>query len=400
MRGLSGWYTPESFDSINSVWKDLSVFQKNSTIASGISVKVNQAGSYGAGKSFKYVTGTTQSKIHFGASTTSVKSICAMARYIEGDLNGMERILQSASTNMVFGHHGGYNGVYMSGNWITNYPLSVVSPNYNWIYVCTSSNTATTSTRTYFNGVDSTGSNSNRIYQSDVFAINPTNAYQQSSNFGFTELLLWNRTLNLDEMFKASNYLSSKYGIGSKYMAAVPNVFSFSTPHKYGSNVQLTSQYMYLRGATKYIVSFSAQSFTQERYDYLRIWRGPTVGTSSNAVYSFSGPSNNWISVTIATSASTGIIMQFTSDGSNEYYGIDATVTPVISQQLSPTKIDQNYPMPSQVFPNGAIDSSPDLQSLIVAAPYKARGGVDRLAMVRVDVNIRNNIAFACAVQV
>ena len=53
-----------------------------------------------------------------------------------------------------------------------------------------------------------------------------------------------------------------------------------------------------------------------------------------------------------------------------------------------------------KVFANYGVESSPEFQSLIVTSPYTSKSGLQRVAMVRVDVTTSNNATFACAVQV
>ena len=104
-----------------------------------------------------------------------------------------------------------------------------------------------------------------------------------------------------------------------------------TSDHPYDNLVNAQSSAITRTSTSYYHVSFSVGTVTEQNYDYVTIFDGSVSGTQL-----FRNSGNTWNDQVVY--APSGLVFQFTTDGSGTYYGFDAYV----SAALFTTNIDSN----------------------------------------------------------
>jgi hypothetical protein len=162
---------------------------------------LDTAGGNGASTNIKFLSGTPTSKIIWPTkSIPSTFTMCSLTRY-SGNNRG--RILNGTPTNWLHGHHGDCRGrVYYDG-WKTS--QNNIGNKMDWLVTCgTNGTTLNVPNNILYDGVPSGITNGGAA--GDVLQINNT---YEPSDFQFSQLLIWDQVLTLDEMKLVSNIFSN-----------------------------------------------------------------------------------------------------------------------------------------------------------------------------------------------
>ena len=169
-------------------------------------ITTGSASGNGATASIPFINGTASTTLQFPVgSITNPYTMCSITRYTSGA--SQLRILQSQTDNWVGGHWSGKRGVHYNGVWRTDQIGAGVLT--NWLNFCTTSgNTAPNNILRDDVGVGlSAGSNGIASQLTINIGLN------EFSNWGLTQLILWNQVLTQAEMVIIStaytNYLST-----------------------------------------------------------------------------------------------------------------------------------------------------------------------------------------------
>ena len=187
-------------DSNNTAYSlyDFTGNERHATIT-GTITNVTGSGN-GALASIPYITGTTATKIDWpSGSVPTTFTICSITRYNGGN---RQRILDSTSGTVLHGHWFGKSGVaYYGGFKTTNTQSTAVGLN-DWVVMCgTNDLTISTPNNIIINGTESGASNGGS--GGVTLQINR----DESSDFAFQQVLIWDIGLTTTQMQTISRYL-------------------------------------------------------------------------------------------------------------------------------------------------------------------------------------------------
>lgn len=228
-----------------SVWRSATNANDNMAVVSGNNVnKIEQAeGENGVAKGFFFLHGTCKSQIRFVHAPLFAYTIFHLSRYVcndndnDNENDGCGRILNNRVGDWISGFYKGKIGVAYEGNaWISGKidakeeeeeVFGVRSSGdrssckrYHWIL-------STNCPGNYrCNGVQSSNSEQKkRLWCEDAIShaaaipledvgVNFQNGiFWENSHFGIAEIIIVDRTLNLDEIEQIETYFAHKYGI-------------------------------------------------------------------------------------------------------------------------------------------------------------------------------------------
>jgi hypothetical protein len=199
-------YTAANYDTATNILKETTNNGRNAT-GTGITKRTTNLN--GALATIDYVKGSTTSKIIFPTGTVPVNyTICCLTRY-SGPTFG--RILQSVEENWLLGHWFGNRGVHFNGSWRTQQVNTGIKS--NWLNFC-GTNGGTATTNILCDGVSiGTSTGSNPVASS--LSINGGLLYpNETSDFEFSQVLIWNVVLTATEMKTVSNAIANYLATG------------------------------------------------------------------------------------------------------------------------------------------------------------------------------------------
>jgi hypothetical protein len=195
-----GIYSVENFDSKTNKLIEIRGTGRDATVTG---CTLSSASGNGAPGTVNFLSGTTSSKIVWpSGSIPSTFTICSLTRY-SGGTKG--RILNGTPTNWLHGHWNGQRGVAHFDGWKSNPWITTKLT--DWLTFCsTNSNSVSAPNNLFSDGIASGTANSGAA--GDVLHINNT---YEPSDFQFSQIIIWDQTLTLDEMKLVStqfiNYL-------------------------------------------------------------------------------------------------------------------------------------------------------------------------------------------------
>jgi hypothetical protein len=154
----------------------------------------------GAGTSIPFLIGAATSKINFTADIPNTFTVCSITRYTG---NTGRRILCAQSSNWLHGHWNNKIGVAHYNYWINESSLNNTLFN-DWIVTC-GKNGSQPTTNLIANGINK-GEQKGGDGGYNNICIN-NGPFGETSDFAFSQLLIWNQILTDDEMKKVSDYL-------------------------------------------------------------------------------------------------------------------------------------------------------------------------------------------------
>ena len=203
----NAWYCPGAFDLASSTWQDCSGNGNTATL-SGSGLAESRSVGHGATSEVLALSGTTSSRISFGAVIPSAFTVCSVTRYTGG---AKRRILMGGGgTNWLHGHFNGWAGVaYYVGDVKTKWGQTNVSPNTDWVVMC---GTNAGSQMTLVNGVDVGTIKAGGTGGVSLFVNNGWYGAVQESDFAIAEVVVWPRGLTDDEMRGVSEHINNRLG--------------------------------------------------------------------------------------------------------------------------------------------------------------------------------------------
>lgn len=200
---LVGWYLPDNRS--GTTWTDASTAGNNATCTS-----VN--GPVGPSGGLRYLYGGVNSYVQFpSAILPSTYTLFHVTKY-----NGTnkQRIFDGKGNNWLSGFWGGRSGVAFHEGWLTGYGSSNNRHGSNWV-ISTDQNSLY---RSYSTGTTWFQDGNTGITQSTNLGINYGNHTNSGSNseksdWAVAEVIVYSRTLNLDEYTLIHNYLKNKYNL-------------------------------------------------------------------------------------------------------------------------------------------------------------------------------------------
>lgn len=188
-------YTADSFAS--TTWSDVSGNNRHATVSRG-SVSLTSSSGNGSTKTFGTLQGGTGDGILFPTDVLpSTYTVFHLSRYT-GSSNF--RIVTGTGNNWLSGHWSGNTGVAFHEGWITN---QVNRFGNNWV-LSTDQNSLYRGNRTTYG--TSGGSASTRL------TVN-AGQYTEYSAWQVAEIIVYNRTLSLEEYTSVENFLVDNYGL-------------------------------------------------------------------------------------------------------------------------------------------------------------------------------------------
>jgi len=203
IKGLTGWYTGDSWDDENEVWTDKSDAKNDVTEIRG-SITVTSDDS---SNNQKYIFGGTDAGLKFPVpvlSTGRKYTLFHVARY-----NGSRRarIFDGIDNNFISGFHGGHvgtahrNGSGHIAHWMR-------PQNYEDFIVHTDQKNLLR-----YNGLTRSGLTNQSGLVPGQLTINDGQAQNERSDWAVAEVIVYDRELGTDECMKIENYLLKKYRI-------------------------------------------------------------------------------------------------------------------------------------------------------------------------------------------
>jgi hypothetical protein len=156
---------------------------------------------HGATSEVLALSGTTSSRISFGAVIPSAFTVCSVTRYTG---RTQRRILDGGGTNWFHGHFNRLAGAAYYEDWKTAYNQNNVSPNTDWVVMC---GTNAGSQMKLLNGVD-VGTAAGGTGGLSLFV----NGASETSDFAIAEVVVWPRGLTDDEMRGVSEHINNRLG--------------------------------------------------------------------------------------------------------------------------------------------------------------------------------------------
>jgi hypothetical protein len=204
IKGLTGWYTGDSWDEDNEVWKDKSEAKNDVTEVKGSIDVTSDDGS----NNQKYLFGGPSAGMKFPVpvlSTGRKYSLFHVARF-NGSRRG--RIFDGVDNNFISGFHGGHVGTaHRSGSGYIAHWLRPQS--FDDFIVHTDQKHLLR-----YNGLQRSGATNQSALIPGQLTINDGQLQAtESSDWAVAEVIVFNRELTLDEMMKIENYLMRKYRI-------------------------------------------------------------------------------------------------------------------------------------------------------------------------------------------
>lgn len=188
-------YTADSFS--GSTWSDISGNGRNATVTRGTVSKVSTTGN-GSSKTFNTLQGGTGDGIQFPTDVLpSTYTLFHVTRY-QGSTNA--RIFTGINNNWLSGHWNGYSGVAFHEGWLTQSGRTVFSN--DWI-ISSDQNSLYRGNAVSYGW--SGGSASTRL------SVNAGSG--EFSAWQCAEVIVYNRSLSLNEMLLMEQYLATTYGI-------------------------------------------------------------------------------------------------------------------------------------------------------------------------------------------
>ena len=155
----------------------------------------------GAAKPVVYLAGNTQTSIDFGKIMKPAFTICSVTRYVQG--GQQHRILTSnGQPNFLHGHWHQRTPLAYYNNWVTPHVGPALT---DWLVMCGNSQGVV------FAGTErkNIGERKAAVHQEFHLYINE-GFTSELSDFGVMEVIVWDRALSEDEMWKSMEYLSGK----------------------------------------------------------------------------------------------------------------------------------------------------------------------------------------------
>lgn len=218
-----GLYSADTWSS-NSL-PDLTGNGRSAT-TSGVSLA--SASGNGAAASIPYLTGGTAARINWPAGSIPVTAftICSMTRYLAGGAN--RRILTSPTYNFAHGHYNGvrgtalYKSAFVADNTVSKGTLT------DWLVMCGS--TAATPDNIMIDNGESIGALTGTYTPVGTLSVN-NGTYPETSDFAFSQLIIWDQVLTAVEMrivcnamthFLLTGYYMSNYRLHRIALAKPP----------------------------------------------------------------------------------------------------------------------------------------------------------------------------------
>ena len=148
----------------------------------------------GAAKPVAYLVGNTHTGIDFGKIMKPAFTICSVTRYVQGGQH--QRILTNNNPNFLHGHWHQKAGLAYYNAWVTDHQGSGDT---DWLVMCGNSQGVV------FAGEErkNIGTRKAAVHQEFHLYINKN----EVSDFGVMEVIVWDRALSQDEMWKSMEYL-------------------------------------------------------------------------------------------------------------------------------------------------------------------------------------------------
>ena len=223
IEGCVGWFTGESFDEDNQVWKDKSGKGHDCTEILGAIFKTEDD------KNRTYIQGSKEDGLKFPKEcmTNNKKhTFFSVAKYISNNADDNHRIFDGVDANYLVGfhHYGPCHGIYGSahrdGNgWIGHWECAVnnmdQNGNFNWILHTDQKSLLRV------NGARKTSLTSLGEQRTSQMTINwgMGRGWGQTSKWAVGECIFYNRELSEEEMTKVELMLHKKWGIPRRVRA-------------------------------------------------------------------------------------------------------------------------------------------------------------------------------------
>lgn len=213
MDELVGWYTGESVDLVNGLWRDISGANSKALIDGNHASFISSTGADVdiAANPFNefylngnpVLTGQPTTQLTFGPPVSREFTVFNLCKYQEGGTQ--RRLVQSEEYNSIMGHYAGNSGVSHPNTWITANQNNFGD---NWVL-------STNQPSLYRgNGIDfSNGVSGNPIVSRITINRGWSGAGAQTSTFACSEVIIVNKVLSESEVTCIENYLSDKYGL-------------------------------------------------------------------------------------------------------------------------------------------------------------------------------------------
>ena len=214
INGLIGWFDLESFNPSSGIWDNkISADATNATTSGTVEIR-SSVGTNGANGTFKYLYGTTSTSVTlnatpFDGTTNKEYTFIHISRY-HSSTEG--RIWQGVGTNYLSGFWSGAEGVYYQQAWIDsnneNIPTSwVLTVDQNVSLGGMIKSTYMSSGEYVTNVYGSQGASLGAMTNLSINA----GAYNEKSVFGAALVLMYDRTLNINEITQIEDYLKKVY---------------------------------------------------------------------------------------------------------------------------------------------------------------------------------------------
>lgn len=203
----------EAANFAGGVWRDSSGNGNDVDGATGARLMRQAAGSAGAAADFNFVGGGTDASLVLDKGWPADRYTFAHVSKYNGPAR--ERIWKSTTQNWLSGHHGGRAGVAYHNTWMHYSKPAEISPD-NWLVGISSTSEArfnkgaleSRRLNRYADRVKATGNpgglNINRV---------PSSQSRERSDWGVAEVVVFDRTLNLEEMTALEEYLAGKLAV-------------------------------------------------------------------------------------------------------------------------------------------------------------------------------------------
>jgi len=192
--GLHARYRASGWDAERNVWFD-------SSGNSGMdSVSVRGSPVFGSSGSLNFLSGGVGDGFVLGAgSIPEFFTVCSLSRYTSS-LTG--RILGSTSSGWFHGHDGGFSGAASYGGLLSSGDASATT---DWVYMCGRN---AESDALVVNGILKRAANGSFSESGNQQLTVNADGSGEHSDWAVSEVLVWDRHLNVTEMLSVSDYLS------------------------------------------------------------------------------------------------------------------------------------------------------------------------------------------------
>lgn len=199
-------YTAANYDTATNILKETT---NNGINATGTAITKGTTNLNGAIATIDYIKGTSTSKVIFPSGTIpSTYTMCCLTRYA-GPTYG--RILQSVEQNWLLGHWNNNRGVHYNGSWRTNQVSTGIKN--NWLNFCGTSGGVAPSNILVDGVAIGISIGSSPIVSS--LSINGGLLYpSETSDFEFSQVLIWNVVLTATEMKTVSDAIANYLATG------------------------------------------------------------------------------------------------------------------------------------------------------------------------------------------